>query len=414
MRSLRLIFAPRSRASIPCRTRAVATACLGDRSAADDTLVSRATSRPASTYRQFIDTRGPFVVDLVRVDLRRADLELRARARARRSSRAASGRRDMVRRVDQRWRERSRRRECRLLRSHTGENENNQVIDGEWWKGLKVTDSPYDTYDNAHVQFALDARDAAARSTASFSTARRGRDGMATPIITVNFNPSGNPEGTALYTSRFGATTPRDTTRQTAEAPLRRRWPPRRYAALRATRRRSRQPPVRRFRATARCSPPTARVCASNEVQAMADGDTVKVLLTTLPRCPRGAAPALRHRRVAAHPARRRRRRRRRSDGRRHDLAQRRDAASAHRGRLLARQRDALSSSPSTAARRSSGGMTLVELAAIDAQLGAWQAMNFDGGGSTTMVVDGAVVNVPSDSTGERAVGSALLLLRKR
>jgi exopolysaccharide biosynthesis protein len=40
--------------------------------------------------------------------------------------------------------------------------------------------------------------------------------------------------------------------------------------------------------------------------------------------------------------------------------------------------------------------------------------MNFDGGGSTTMVVNGSVVNVPSDSAGERAVGNALLLVRKR
>jgi exopolysaccharide biosynthesis protein len=44
--------------------------------------------------------------------------------------------------------------------------------------------------------------------------------------------------------------------------------------------------------------------------------------------------------------------------------------------------------------------------------LGAWQALNFDGGGSTTMVIGGAVVNVPSDSTGERAVGDALLVVR--
>ena len=57
-------------------------------------------------------------------------------------------------------------------------------------------------------------------------------------------------------------------------------------------------------------------------------------------------------------------------------------------------------------------GITLVELAALMRKLGAWQAMNFDGGGSTTMVIDGRVVNVPSDTTGERAVGNALLLLR--
>ena len=47
-------------------------------------------------------------------------------------------------------------------------------------------------------------------------------------------------------------------------------------------------------------------------------------------------------------------------------------------------------------------------------RLGAWEALNFDGGGSTTMAIDGAVVNAPSDPTGEREIGSALALVRKR
>jgi exopolysaccharide biosynthesis protein len=38
-------------------------------------------------------------------------------------------------------------------------------------------------------------------------------------------------------------------------------------------------------------------------------------------------------------------------------------------------------------------------------------AMNLDGGGSTTMVQGGQVMNSPSDATGERPVGDALLLL---
>ena len=59
-------------------------------------------------------------------------------------------------------------------------------------------------------------------------------------------------------------------------------------------------------------------------------------------------------------------------------------------------------------------GMTLVELAATMRRLGAWEALNFDGGGSSTMVVDGIVVNTPSDATGERAVGNALLVVRGR
>jgi exopolysaccharide biosynthesis protein len=58
-------------------------------------------------------------------------------------------------------------------------------------------------------------------------------------------------------------------------------------------------------------------------------------------------------------------------------------------------------------------GMTLVELAALMRRLGAWQAMNFDGGGSTTLVVGGSIVNAPSDATGEREVGNALLVVRR-
>ena len=60
-----------------------------------------------------------------------------------------------------------------------------------------------------------------------------------------------------------------------------------------------------------------------------------------------------------------------------------------------------------------SAGMTIVQLAAMLQRLGAWHAMNFDGGGSTTMVVNGQVMNAPSDLTGERAVGNALLVVKK-
>ncbi len=54
--------------------------------------------------------------------------------------------------------------------------------------------------------------------------------------------------------------------------------------------------------------------------------------------------------------------------------------------------------------------MTIAELAALLRELGAVEAVNMDGGGSTTMVVRGKVVNSPSDLTGERPVGDALLV----
>jgi exopolysaccharide biosynthesis protein len=43
--------------------------------------------------------------------------------------------------------------------------------------------------------------------------------------------------------------------------------------------------------------------------------------------------------------------------------------------------------------------------------LGAREALNLDGGGSSSMVVRGRVVNRPSDPAGERAVSDSLVVL---
>ena len=60
-----------------------------------------------------------------------------------------------------------------------------------------------------------------------------------------------------------------------------------------------------------------------------------------------------------------------------------------------------------------SAGMSFHEMALFLRELGAWQAINLDGGGSTTMVVQGRVVNSPSDKTGERPVANILLIRQK-
>jgi hypothetical protein len=60
----------------------------------------------------------------------------------------------------------------------------------------------------------------------------------------------------------------------------------------------------------------------------------------------------------------------------------------------------------------SSVGMSLAELARTMLELGAWNALNLDGGGSTVLVVNDSVVSSPSDPTGERAVGDVLLVTR--
>lgn len=63
----------------------------------------------------------------------------------------------------------------------------------------------------------------------------------------------------------------------------------------------------------------------------------------------------------------------------------------------------------------SSGGMSLPQLAEFLLEQGATDAMNLDGGGSTTMFLNGEIKNHPSDKEGERSVSDAILVFpRKR
>jgi exopolysaccharide biosynthesis protein len=55
-------------------------------------------------------------------------------------------------------------------------------------------------------------------------------------------------------------------------------------------------------------------------------------------------------------------------------------------------------------------GMSLVMLADLLVEFGAVEAINLDGGGSTTMVIRNRLVNKPSDATGERPVSDAILI----
>ena len=373
-----------------------------------DTLTARELA-PGVAYRQFTDRSGPWVMHLVRVDLRRADLEVR-HARALDQLQGREKTTEMVRRAKDAGTTVLAAVNADFFSLTTGENENNQVLGGEWWKGLEVTDSPYDTYKNAHVQFGIDA----ARRPMMDRFILDGKawaHGVPTPILTVNFNPSGRPEGTAWYTWRYGATAPRDTSRPTAEAPM-----------VTAGRRGDTLLYVRRGAASATSGsaiPADGAVLAAygtgartKEVQAMGDGDTVKILLATLPRSGNGAVPVLliggwpRILRDGVNVA---------GNAATLEGTISSNAEMRHPRTAVGFSRDSSTLYLLTVDGRQerSAGMTLVELAGVLQRLGAWQAMNFDGGGSTTMVIAGVLTNVPSDATGERAVGNALLVVKK-
>jgi hypothetical protein len=59
-------------------------------------------------------------------------------------------------------------------------------------------------------------------------------------------------------------------------------------------------------------------------------------------------------------------------------------------------------------------GMNFSELQRLAKGLSLDNALNLDGGGSTTMVVGGKVVNHPSDKTGPRKVSDALLIVPRQ
>ncbi len=361
------------------------------------------------TYTQFVNAAIPLVAYVVRVDLRRPDLGLRA-LRARDSLRGRESITDMAHRAQAKGVNVLAAVNGDFFELKSGENENNQVIDGEWWKGLKVTDSPYDTYDNAHVQLAVDSDGHPLMDRFLFD-GRAIAHGVVTPIITLNFNPSGNPEGTALYTRRFGATTPHDTTRQTVEASM-----------VAAERRGDTLLFVRRGRVSTGSGstiPGNGAVLAAygpgsraKEVQALADGDTVTLVLTTLPRPPHGLTPSLviggwpRILRNGANVA---------SEAPVVEGTISRNAEARHPRTAIGFSRDSATLVVMVVDGRStkSAGVTLVELANLMRAAGAWDAMNFDGGGSTTMVVGGALVNAPTDAAGERDVGNALAIVKK-
>ncbi len=365
------------------------------------------TLAPGVRYQRWLDTRGPWQLHLVRVDLRRAVVEVRA-ARANEQLRSREKTSAIVRRAADGGARVLAAVNADFFELKSGENENNQVINGQWWKGLKVTESPYDTYDNVHVQFGVDAAGRPMLDRYLLDGKAWAR-GVMTPVLTVNANPTGNPEGSALYTPRFGTATPRDTTRPTAEVSLQSAG--RRGDTLLFVRRGA-------LSTQSGTSIPadgailSAYGARTKALESMLDGDTVRVLLSTVPRPPRGAAPRMliggwpRILRDGVNVA---------GDAATVEGTISRNAEVRHPRTAIGFSRDSSVLFLLTVDGRSaqSVGMTLVELADVMRRLGVWQAMNFDGGGSTTMVIGGRVVNTPSDPSGEREVGNALLIVQR-
>ncbi len=367
------------------------------------------TLAPGVTHTRLVRNAGPWVVHVVRIDRRRGGVNVRqVRAHDQLTTRERVS--SMVARRVAAGEQVLAAVNADFFDLASGANENNVVIDGEWWKGVRVTESPFDTFDNVHAQFAMDSAGRPLLDRFAFDGfARLSRTGF--PLITLNTLPAGTYEGAALWTARYGALTPRDTVRSTTELTL-----------TAAGRRGDTLLYVRRSEAKGGGSAisPGGTVLSGYGARAAtldstADGDTVRVTLglSPWPRMPRRATPPALV--IGGWPRLLR-------DG--VNIAPRsaadegtisRNAEVRHPRTAVGFSRDSATMLLVTVDGRSTAsvGMTLVELADLLRELGAWNALNFDGGGSTTMVIGGRVVNIPSDRTGERDVGNALVISKR-
>lgn len=284
----------------------------------------------------------------------------------------------------------------------TGESENNVVIEGDIIKGVGVTDSPYDSWSNLHSQFGVDWKNHplidrfGLRATAAFAGRKVKVDG-------INFRQ--DSASLVLYTKAVGDSAPVDTLgRDFVSVPLelishrgdtlvlrvdgklqRGGWMHLSKGGAFAAGGKSRAivERIAKYKGTVRVvtgfDPDRGRVrtIVGGWPRLIREGKRTAeysdILEGTFPRFSAG-----RHPRTA--------------------IGFNRDST-----KLIALTVDGR--------RESDSGMSLVELADAMLSLGAYEAMAFDGGGSTTMVVEGNVVNRPSDANGERPVGSGLLVV---
>lgn len=371
------------------------------------TVVDSVSSRsvvPGVTLRRIARPGGPWVLSVLEVDLRRPELEVRGvRAcdhllgRERPSAIARRMRQDGVDVVG------VLNADFFDLRGGTGATESNVVIDGEIVKAVTTTESPFDAFDNVHTQFGITASGVPVLDRFYLTGVVRTPSGD-WPLAAINARA---PGGLALLTPWFDALAlalqPADTSAHVVLLKVGGRGDTARY--------RVESTPGREHAAPA--SEGTAVVVARGDalpvVERLRPGDRVEIVTKLVPD--RGPLRTV----VGGWP-------RIVDAGRNIALAADSVEGTVPRFSRARHPRSALGISRDSATlylvavdgrRQTSVGMTLEELADAMIALGAYEAMNLDGGGSTALVVRDSIVNEPSDANGERPVGNVVAITRR-
>jgi hypothetical protein len=401
--------------------------------------MSADTVAPGIVYRCIVDRRGPWVIHLVTVDVRRNRYVFDA-ARATgaffgrervsaMASRLSTADRAPVVGIN-----------ADFFDLRTGEIENNHVVSGEWVKGTVHSDSPHDAFDGAHTQFAIDERGRPLIDRFELHGLAIAPNGTE-PLVGINYRPA-RRDGLVLYTPWYGAATPTDTSDRLPPIARDSSGAPRSITELRAD-------SARRLSASA------ARQAVEVTMRRLGRrGDTLLYRVVETGAASGGGTGIPRFGAVLS------------ATGHAREMV---EGLARSRGvvRIVARLgawntppravvggwgrlvKDGVNvgllsdSLEGTFPRFSSGrhprsaiaitkdsstvifavvdgrrpwsvGMSLGELGDALIAFGAWDAMNLDGGGSSALWVNGTVVNYPSDAAGERAVGNAIFVLRNK
>lgn len=353
---------------------------------------------PGVVHWTMVDRAGPWTVNVVSVDLRRPGITIRA-ARADGALRGREPVSAMVRRLSTGTARVVAAINADFFDLKTGEAENNQVLDGEVWKGLPAAVGS-GAVRPRRSEFAID--DAGRPLLDTFALVASLIRKRHAPVRIAGVNTRPEESGVTLFTPRYGATMPIDTT-GSVEVPLRML---------------SRRGDSVTFQALGIPAPggqvslhdvDVVEFAARDTAGALPSvGDTVTVVLTLRPavrplRMLVGGGP-----RLVVHGASI-------VDGVERPEGTAQSFAMVRHPRTgvgISRDSNTVFLITVDGRQESSSGMSLTEFARLMLQVGVYEGLNLDGGGSTTMVIDGRVVNHPSDPGGEREVGNALLVVQ--
>jgi hypothetical protein len=284
----------------------------------------------------------------------------------------------------------------------TGEIENNNVIESEFVKGTRMTGSPFDTFDNIHSQFAVSQKRKPLIDRFEFIGSVLWKNGTPTDLFGVNDIPRSNT--VVLFNHYYGPSTPTDTLKMAihelslselihSHDTL--------YTIVSGTAGTGGTPLAKGMLVLSGYNTQDGGFFSTAK-----RGDTLKLCLGLKPN--RGPVKTL----VGGWP---------RIVLNGTSIASTADSLEGTFPRFSSNRHPRSGVGFSKDSTRvffivvdgrtqSSIGMSLVEFADLMITSGIYQGMNLDGGGSTTLVVDGNIVNSPSDPFGERAVGNCLLL----